>query len=157
MTRYASLLLATSLAAMPIMAQADDLDVIKSFYADLLTTPADATSDAVRSVVAEDWVSIPTPRGGPGAEGLLKTLQGFGAVIPDLSWEPREILQDGNRYIVRGTATGTPAVPFLGVEPSGKSFEIMSIDIHTVEDGKIVQSYHVEEWLSAQQQLQPDN
>lgn len=157
MTRCASLLLATSLAAVPIMAQADDLDVIKSFYADLLTTPADVTSDAVRSVVAEDWVSIPTPRGGPGAEGLLKTLQGFGAVIPDLAWEPQEILQDGDRYIVRGKATGTPAEPFLGVEPSGKSFEIMSIDIHTIEDGKIIQSYHVEEWLTAQQQLQPDN
>ncbi|WP_317057278.1 ester cyclase [Roseovarius rhodophyticola] len=157
MTRLTSLFLAGTQAAAPVMVQADDLDVIKSFYADLLTTPADVTSDAVRSVVAEDWVSIPTPRGGPGAEGLLKTLKGFGAVIPDLAWAPQEILQDGNRYIVRGKATGTPAVPFLGVEPTGKRFEIMSIDIHTIEDGKIVQSYHVEEWLSAQQQLLPDD
>ncbi len=149
----------TALAAaalIPAGALADDLDVIKAFYADLLTTPADATGEMVRDVVTEDWVSIPTPRGGPGAEGLAKSLAAFGQAVPDLNWEPQEILQDGNRYIVRSIATGTPAVPFLGVEPTGKSFEIMSIDIHTVEDGKIVQSYHVEEWLSAKYQLQAE-
>ena len=147
-------LCATALAPLP--AAADDMAVIKSFYADLLTTPGDATPEQVRAVVAEDWVSIPTPRGGPGTEGLAKTLAAFGGVNPDLNWEPQEILQDGNRHIVRGKATGTPAVAFLGVEPSGKSFEIMSIDIHTVEDGKIVQSYHVEDWIGAKYQLQAE-
>ena len=129
------------------------MQVIKSFYADLLTTPGDVTREAVDAVVVEDWVSVPTPRGGPGASGLYDTLKGFGGVIPDLSWEPQEILQDGDRYIVRSIAKGTPVAPFLGVEPSGKSFEIMSIDIHTVEDGRIVQSYHIEEWLQARGQL----
>ncbi|PSM16725.1 polyketide cyclase [Nitratireductor sp. StC3] len=133
---------------------ADDMAVVRSFYADLLTTPADATPEAVRSVVAEDWVSTPTPLGGPGAEGLIKTLNAFGGLIPDLTWEPQEILRDGNRFVVRGRATGTPQGPFLGVDPAtGKSFDIMSIDIHTVDDGKIVKSYHVEEWATAIQQL----
>jgi ketosteroid isomerase-like protein len=155
MRSLAAMAIATA-AMFPGTVLADDLDVVKSFYADLLTTPSDATGDMVRAVVSEDWESIPTPRGGPGAEGLTKTLGAFGGVIPDLKWEPQEILQDGNRYIVRSIATGTPAVPFLGVEPSGKSFEIMSIDIHTVENGKIVKSYHVEEWLSAKYQLQAE-
>ena len=153
MTHFRTSLYALALAALPVTATADDIDVIKSFYSDLLTTPGDVTQDAVNAVVVEGWESIPTPRGGPGAEGLFKTLQGFGAVIPDLSWEPQEILQDDNRYIVRSIASGTPVVPFLGVEPSGKSFEIMSIDIHTVEDGRIVKSYHVEEWPQAKGQL----
>ncbi|WP_306115859.1 MULTISPECIES: ester cyclase [unclassified Roseovarius] len=135
-------------------ALADDLQVVRSFYADLLTTPADVTPEEVRAVVTEDWESIPTPRGGPGAEGLYKTLGGFGSVIPDLAWEPQEILQDGNRYIVRSIATGTPTGPIFGIDPAtGKSFKIMTIDIHTVEDGKIVKSYHVEEWAKAIQQL----
>ena len=135
-------------------ALADDLDVVRSFYADLLTTPSDVTPEEVRSVVTEDWESIPTPRGGPGAEGLYKTLGGFGKAIPDLAWEPQEILQDGNRYIVRSIATGTPAGPIFGIDPpTGKSFKIMTIDIHTVENGKIVKSYHVEEWAKAIQQL----
>lgn len=48
---------------------------------------------------------------------------------------------------------GAPTKTFFGVEPSGKSFEIMTIDIHTVENGRITKSYHVEEWAKAIQQL----
>ena len=104
----------------------------------------------------DKWVSIPTPRGGPDAAGFVKSLKGFGAAIPDLKWEIQEILQDDNRYIVRSIATGTPVKPMFGVEPKGNSFKIMTIDIHTVENGKIVQSYHVEEWAKAIQQLSAD-
>ncbi|MBX2868402.1 MAG: ester cyclase [Acidiferrobacterales bacterium] len=135
-------------------AHASDLDVVKSFYSELLSNPtrADLESTAER-VVTENWISIPTPRGGPDRAGFVKSLQGFGSAIPDLKWEPQEILQVGNRYIVRSIATGTPVKPFFGVEPSGNSFKIMSIDIHTVEDNLITRSYHVEEWTKAIQQL----
>ena len=133
---------------------AADIDVVKAFYSDLLSNPRGADlGERVRKVVAEDWESIPTPRGGPGAEGFVKSLRGFGESLPDLSWKPQEILRDGNRYIVRSVATGTPVKPFFGVEPNGKGFKIMSIDIHTVKDGRIVQSYHIEEWHKALRQL----
>lgn len=156
-TTFKSTLAAGFFAILSSAAAASDLDVVKSFYSDLLTTPADVTAEQVRAVVSEDWVSVPTPRGGAGAEGFHKTLKGFGAIIPDLKWEPQEILQDRNRFIVRGKATGTPEGPFFGIDPAtGKSFEIMSIDIHTVEGGKIVQSYHVEEWATAIRQLKAD-
>jgi hypothetical protein len=35
----------------------------------------------------------------------------------------------------------------------GKSFRIMAVDIQTIRDGKIVQTYHLENWLSALGQL----
>lgn len=143
---------AVTLISVP--AFADDLATVRSFYEDLLTIPADATAEAVRAVVAEDWKSTPTPLGGPGAEGFLTTLGAFGGLIPDLKWEVQEIWQDGDTYIVRGIATGTPQGPFLGVDPAtGKSFEIMSIDVHRVEDGRLKESYHIEEWLTAIRQL----
>lgn len=143
---------AVALLTAPV--HADDIDTVRSFYRDLLTTPADVTSEAVRAVVAEDWKSTPTPLGGPGAEGFLTTLEVFGGLIPDLKWEVQDIWQDGDTYIVRGIATGTPDGPFLGIEPAtGKSFEIMSIDVHRVEDGRLKESYHIEEWLRAIGQL----
>ena len=154
MTRKTLLATAALLSAMAGSASADDMDVVKRFYSDLLTNPSAATPETVREIVAEDWVSIPQPFGGPGAQGLAITLGGFGQLIPDLKWEPQEILRDGNRFIVRGKASGTPQGPFMGVEPpTGKSFEITSIDIHTVENGRITQSYHVEDWIGAVQQL----
>jgi len=160
MTRFLQALAAAMLGgviALTAPAQADDRAVVEAFYTDLLSNPhGEDLGDRVRNVVTEDWVSTPTPRGGPGAGGMTKTLAGFGAAIPDLTWKIEEILQDGNRFIVRSTATGTPVKPVFGVEPQGKSFEIMTIDIHTVEDGRITKSYHVEEWLKAVQQLQKD-
>ncbi|MEM9062976.1 MAG: ester cyclase [Pseudomonadota bacterium] len=148
---------AAALIALPIAVQAgstSDRATVEAFYSDLLSNPkGDDLGDRVRKVVTEDWVSVPTPRGGPGAKGMTKTLAGFGVAIPDLNWEIQEILQDGNRYIVRSFATGTPVKEVFGVEPKGKSFRVQTIDIHTVENGRITSSFHVEDWLRAKYQL----
>ena len=134
-------------------AAADDMAVVKAFYEDLLSNPrGEDLGDRVRKVVAEDWVSTPQPRGGPGAEGMVKTLAGFGKAVPDLNWTPQEILQDSDRYIVRSIATGTPKGKLFGIEAKA-GFKIMSIDIHTVKDGRIVRSYHVEDWARAMHQI----
>ncbi|MFK7941394.1 MAG: ester cyclase [Paracoccaceae bacterium] len=136
---------------------ADDRAVVEALYTDLLSNPKGDDLDArVGAVVAEDWVSTPKPRGGPDAAGMTKTLAGFGIAIADLNWQIQEILQDDNRYVVRSIATGAPVKPVFGVEPKGNSFEIMTIDIHMVENGRLTRSYHVEEWLTAVQQLQAE-
>ena len=80
-------------------------------------------------------------------------IAGFGKAIPDLKWEIKELLTSGNRVIVRGEASGTPAGAFMGVPHGGKSFRIMSIDIHTVRDGKLSRSHHIEDWMGATRQL----
>ncbi len=132
-----------------------DLDVIKAFYSALLTDPGTTSKETVLSVVSEGYVGVPTPPAGPGSEGLFNSLRYFGEVVPDLRWEALDIIdhQDG-RFTIRGRATGTPVGPFLGVEsPTGKSFDIMSIDILTVENGRIVHSYHLEDWTGAIAQL----
>ena len=59
----------------------------------------------------------------------------------------------GDRVIVRGEVTGTPAGELFGVAYSGKSFRMMAIDIQTIRDGKITKTYHMENWLSALNQL----
>lgn len=136
---------------------ANDMDVVKAFYNDLLTQPAETTSESVHSVLAEDWVAVPVSMGGPGAAGWTTTLGIFGQIVPNMTMHIDEILRDGNRYIVRAHATATPVGPFLGVDPAtGKSFEIMTIDIHTVEDGKITTTFHIEEWISAIAQLRAE-
>ena len=133
---------------------AGDVDVVKAFYKDLLTKPAETTSESVHAVLAKDWKAVPVSMGGPGADGWATTLGIFGQIVPNMTMHIDEILQDGNRYIVRARATATPVAPFMGIDPpTGKGFEIMTIDIHTVENGKIITTYHIEEWASAIQQL----
>lgn len=86
-------------------------------------------------------------------EPVMAMIAGFGKAIPDLKWDIQEVLTSGNRVIVRSEASGTPAGAFMGVPYGGKRFQIMTIDIHTVENGKLVRAYHVEDWMSAVRQL----
>jgi predicted ester cyclase len=73
--------------------------------------------------------------------------------IPDLKWEIKEVLVSGNHVIVRGEATGTPAGEMMGAPTNGKSFKLMSLDLHTIEGGKIARTYHVEDWQGAFRQV----
>lgn len=149
--------LAAAIALATTSAFAGDIDVVKAFYNDLLTKPAETTSESVNSVLTKDWLAVPVSMGGPGADGWAITLGIFGQIVPNMTMHIDEILQDGNRYIVRARATATPGAPFMGIDPpTGKSFEIMTIDIHTVENGKIATTYHIEEWASAIQQLRAE-
>lgn len=132
-----------------------DIDTVRAFYTDVLSAPAETTEARYYELFSPDVVSIPTPPGGPGAQGMLNTIAFLGQVVPDLTWEPQEIIAlDDGRFVVRGLASGTPVGPFFGVDPpTGRSFEIMSIDIVTLEDGLIAHVYHLEDWTSAIAQL----
>lgn len=149
-----AIVLAGAMLGLGSAAHADgDKAVVEAFYGKLLSNPTASDIDTkVRKVIAEDWISIPQPRGGAGADGMIKTLKFFGSIIPDLKFQPQEILQIGNRYVVRSIATGHPKGKFFGVDAKA-GFEIMTIDIHTVENGRIVRSYHVEDWALAIRQV----
>jgi len=86
-------------------------------------------------------------------ERVIAGIKGRGETIPDLKWEIKELIVAGNEVIVRGEASGTPVAPLFDVQPTGKGFKIMSIDIHTIEGGKIVRSYHIEDWAGAMRQV----
>jgi len=88
-----------------------------------------------------------------GRDSSIKVVGGFAKSIPDMKFEIKEVLVAGDRVVVRGEVTGTPAGDLFGVPHSGKSFRIMAIDIQTITDGKIARTYHLENWLSALGQL----
>src|SRR5262245_8240086 len=88
-----------------------------------------------------------------GRDTSIKVVGNFAKSIPDMKFDIKEVLVAGDRVIVRGEVTGTPAGELFGVPHTGKSFRIMAIDIQTIKDGKIVTTYHMENWLSALGQL----
>jgi predicted ester cyclase len=133
---------------------ADDKETVQVFY-DFLSNPAsEEHANKFRDVTTEGWESIGDYSGkAKSREQLVGQLGGFAKLIPDLNWKVEEMIEGDDRVVVRGRATGTPAGPLFGVDGKGKSFEIMSIDIHTLEDGKIIRTHHVEDWSGALQQL----
>ncbi|MGB1010069.1 MAG: ester cyclase [Thiolinea sp.] len=136
-------------------AMADDKATVQTFY-DFLSNPASsAAAGAFKAATDDDWESIGDYSGkNKQRDQFIGQVSGFFAkLMPDLKWKPQEMLQDGNKVVVRSRATGTPKGPLFGVDGQGRSFDIMTIDIHTLENGKIVRSHHLEDWAGALQQL----
>ena len=127
--------------------------IIAPFYDALNAAPGRDAAALVLSVTSPDWVSCGTNDTCNPRDKVAPAIAGFSKAIPDLKWDIREILVAGDRIIVRGEASGTPAVAFMGVPHGGKSFRLMSIDIHTVREGKLVRAYHLEDWMGAARQL----
>lgn len=129
-------------------------EIVQSFY-DLLSNPASASATKKFSDnVSDDWKSVGNYSGKDKTKGAFLGQMGFFAkLIPDLNWKVEEMIAEGDRVVVRSRATGTPTGPLFGVDGKGKSFEILTIDIHTIENGKIVKTYHVEDWAGALNQL----
>jgi predicted SnoaL-like aldol condensation-catalyzing enzyme len=84
---------------------------------------------------------------------LADVFKGLGKTIPDLRWEIKDIQVNGDQVVVRGKATGTPKGEFWGAQPTGRGFDTMAIDVFTVKNGKLASAYHVENWMTALQQI----
>lgn len=127
---------------------------IAPFYDALNVAPNKDSAALVLQGTAENWESCSGNDECKPREKVAPTIAGFGKAIPDLKWDIKEVLVSGNRVIVRGEGYGTPAVDFMGVPHGGKSFKLMSIDIHTIENGKMSgKTYHLEDWAGALRQL----
>jgi predicted ester cyclase len=126
---------------------------VAPFYKALNAEFAKDSPELIRQSTAPQWMSC---RGNDICVSRDEVLAGMGQrlkSVPDLKWEIKEILVSGNQVTVRGEATGTPAGEFMGAPYTGKSFKLMSIDVHTLEGGKMVRTYHIEDWLGAVRQL----
>ena len=142
------------LASIATTAAADDTATVQTFY-DLLSNPgSEELAASFLAVTSEGWESIGNYSGeNETREEFVGQMGFFSQLIPDLDWSVQAMHQDGDFVTVRSRATGTPTGPFFGVDGEGRSFDILTIDIHELDDGVIVRTYHVEDWASALQQL----
>jgi len=154
-------LVATAVLTLPLIASAQSLTeaqaraAIASWYA-LFNQPVQGDMRTLQEhVLTADYESCWGYLPGEcwGRETSIKVVGGFAKSIPDMKFDIKEVLVAGDRVIVRGEVTGTPAGELFGVPHTGKSFRIMAIDIQTIKDGKIARTYHLENWLSALGQL----
>ena len=129
-------------------------EALMAFYEKALTVNTETRPEVVlTNILADNFASkgsieIKTK------DQLIGQLGFFWKLIPDLKWEPQEILNEGNKYVVRSAASGTPNGDFMGLPTDGtKSFKIMTIDIHTIFDGKVIEVHHLEDWGTAMKQL----
>ena len=105
-------------------------------------------------VLTEGWSETPAPPDlAPGREPYKANVAGLVAMAPDLRIEVEEVLIDGDLAAVRSRLSATHAQPMFGVPATGTRFEIMTMDMHRFEGDRISHTWHVEDWLSALQQI----
>jgi predicted ester cyclase len=126
-------------------------EIIRTYYAVFdAKTGNPSTLDAILASTWKNYSSDTVYAEKPAFIGLLT---GTHQAIPDLQWRISEVLLAGERVVVRGEGSGTPVGDFFGVQHTGNAFRIMSIDIHTIRDGRIQSTFHLEDWAGALRQL----
>jgi len=123
----------------------DNKALVKKFYIALDTR----NKDLLDEVLAEDWVDVPlAPGQQPGRTGMKGAMEGYFTSFPDFNVVNQDLIAEGDKVVVRSTIRATQRGAFAGVAASNKPFTVMAIDIHQVCHGRVVQTWHVEDWLS---------
>lgn len=73
--------------------------------------------------------------------------------LPDMAFEPDELLAEGDRVIARGSVRGTHGGPLFGIEATHRPINIPAVDIVTLEDGKIVDRWFMMDIDALKQQI----
>lgn len=131
-------------------------EALHAFYRSCLTV--NTTTDLVATlsrILADDLVSHGSVDK-KNKQELIAQIGYFWKLVPDLVWEPQAIVNEGDIFVVRSIASGTPNGNFMGLPTNGtKKFSIMTIDIHRMKDGQSLEVHHLEDWGTAMKQLQP--
>jgi steroid delta-isomerase-like uncharacterized protein len=92
--------------------------------------------------------------GTPGhRDDVVADMRSILDAVPNMHWEVEEMLFDRDRIAVRAVNTGTPEKPWLGVPPTGKSFEIVEYAIYRVRDGRFVEMTNLHDSADILRQL----
>ncbi len=138
------------------MTQDELQTIVASFYQKALTVNTDTNPGAVLDkILADSFQSINSQEVKDKAT-LIKQVSFFWQIIPDLVWEPQDLVigVDGKKVVVRSVATGSPKGNFMGLPLDGsRSFRIDTTDIHEIENGQIVRVHHLEDWATGMKQL----
>jgi steroid delta-isomerase-like uncharacterized protein len=151
MKKYLVILLAPFLWFHPL-AEAKDIDMKT---ARLWYEAFDRNDPALLDqVLGRTWVDIPpAPGQPPGPEGAKQILTELRTAFPDLAIRIQDILQDGNKVVVRSEISGTQRSALMGFPAKNRKLTIQAIDIHEIVDGKIIRTWHTEDWLTGLNQL----
>lgn len=129
---------------------ADVADIVRAFYEPFRTGDTSIHDD----VLAEDWVDLPlAPGQEQGPDGMADQIASFRHAMPDYSVTHEDLIVQGDRVAVRNTVSGTHLGSFLGHEPTGRHIEMRTMDVHQIRDGKIVVTWHLEDFAGLVDQL----
>ncbi len=111
--------------------------------------------DVEREIIAEDYIDQNLAPGvPPGLAGHHLVVEGVRSAFPDMQMTLDKVIAEDDSFADYWTCTGTHTGDFFGVPATGKSVRFNGADLSRVENGKIVEIWHVEDIAGLMQQLQ---
>jgi steroid delta-isomerase-like uncharacterized protein len=131
-------------------AAANIVDVVRGFYEPFRT----GDTSVYDRILASDWVDIPlAPGQEQGPSGMVGQIAAFRRAMPDYNVIHEDVIAQGDRVAVRNTVSGTHQGAFMGIQPTGTHIEMRTMDVHQVRDGRIVTTWHLEDFAGLMAQL----
>ena len=103
-------------------------------------------------IMADDFV-LHHPLVQPGRSNYADALAMIWAGFPDLHVEVLDLVAEDDRVVARYVERGTHTGDFVGMPPSGKSYEKHGFSLYRLADGKLAEAWMQEDDQGYQQQL----
>ena len=114
----------------------------------------DQDFDAAIAFLADDALIYGTGGFDPGSpEDMRSIFPLWFSAFPDYRHTIEDIIAEGDQISVRMIYTGTHQGTFFEVPATGNDIKYLGIHTHTIKDGKVVESWILEDMLLLFQQL----
>jgi steroid delta-isomerase-like uncharacterized protein len=108
---------------------------------------------ALEELFSPDFVDHSGNTSPPTLEGTKAFFAMMFTAFPDMRFEIRLQVAEGDKVVTCKTFHGTHQGPFMGIPATGKEVAFDNIDIMTVTEGKITEHWTVGDMLRLMQQL----
>ena len=110
--------------------------------------------DLVDAVLAPGWDDIPlAPGQASGPAGIKPIIRSMAAAFPDVHITVHDMVQEPGKIAVRAEISGTHLGELFGIAPTGKKVSFRLHEFHTVANGLVTTTWHMEDWFGLFLQL----
>ena len=113
--------------------------------------------DAIGRLFASDGVAhgLEDPQGQPlvGPSGYAPFMRTYKEIFPDIHFDVRDVIQEGERVAARCVVSGTHTGEGLGIPPTQRRIEIEGMAFVIVHGGQIQEAWNIFDFRSLMGQL----
>ena len=110
-------------------------------------------AETVDELLSDDFVAHTWPSTGHPKDDLKKATERVHGALTNPRFTIDDMIAEGDRVAVRLTTSATQTGEFMGMPPSGKTYEISEIHIFRVRDGKVIEHWHQFDQMGMMRQL----
>lgn len=103
--------------------------------------------------LSDDFREV-TPKGKVMSKtGCLAEIEEVKEAMPDVRYENKELIAEGDRVAVVENYSGTMTGEMRGIRPTGQRMSVTAVELYVIKNGKVVELHSVFDTASMREQL----